>query len=65
MNCPNCGISDQSRIAGHEVRGVYDGVLFWQCLECGHAWAREWPAGGRLHQVASEMVAEMNKSRDE
>jgi ribosomal protein S27AE len=29
-----------SRLYGIEVRGVYDGVLYWQCPECGHAFPR-------------------------
>ena len=36
VTCPKCGDSEP---IGHIVRGVYDGVLFWQC-RCGHAWAR-------------------------
>ena len=33
-----------SRVVGVEVRGVYDGVLYWQCPDCGHKWHR-WPVG--------------------
>ncbi len=29
-----------SRIIGIEIRGVYDGVLFWQCPDCGGRWQR-------------------------
>ena len=29
-----------SRIIGVEIRGVYDGVLFWACPECGGTWHR-------------------------
>ena len=25
---------------GHEIRGVYDGVLFWSCARCGEVWNR-------------------------
>jgi hypothetical protein len=28
------------REIGIEVRGVYDGVLFWQCPDCGGKWHR-------------------------
>jgi Zn ribbon nucleic-acid-binding protein len=63
LNCPECSVD--SRIMGFEVQGVYDGVLYWQCMECGHAWPREWPAGGRRHRIANEMVEEINSSRDE
>lgn len=38
--CPDCGNDDQGALAGHEIRGIYDGVLFWSCLECGFAWPR-------------------------
>lgn len=36
--CPKCASDD---ITGIEVRGVYDGVLFWVCSDCAHAWPRE------------------------
>lgn len=29
-----------SRIIGVEIREVYDGVLFWQCPDCGGRWQR-------------------------
>jgi hypothetical protein len=29
MNCPNCGPVPPHEIIGHEIRGVYDGVLYW------------------------------------
>lgn len=29
-----------SRFIGHEIWGVYDGILFWACPDCGLAWAR-------------------------
>ncbi len=35
------------REIGHEVPGVYDGILFWSCPDCGFAWPR-WTDGGRL-----------------
>lgn len=31
-----------SRTIGMEVMGVYDGVLYWQCPDCGGTWHR-WP----------------------
>lgn len=46
--CPHCdselaynvnGVT-YSRKMGVEVRGVYDGVLYWQCNICGWAWHR-------------------------
>lgn len=47
------------REMGHEVRGVYDGVLFWSCPDCGHAWPR-WTDGGRLTDASARYVAEFN-----
>lgn len=29
-----------SRKIGIEIRGVYDGMLFWQCPNCGGRWHR-------------------------
>ncbi len=44
-----------SRVIGMEVRGVYDGVLYWQCPDCGGRWHR-WPPGDRLHGRAEQYV---------
>lgn len=49
------------REIGHEVRGVYDGVLFWSCPDCGHAWPRWDDGAGRLSFEAAHYVAEHNK----
>jgi predicted RNA-binding Zn-ribbon protein involved in translation (DUF1610 family) len=46
-----------SRIVGIEVRGVYDGVLYWQCPDCGHKWHR-WPEGHHLRRKAEYYVAQ-------
>lgn len=32
-----------SRMIGVEIRGVYDGVLYYACPDCGGAWQR-WTA---------------------
>jgi Zn ribbon nucleic-acid-binding protein len=52
--CPACS---HSEIMGYEQRGVYDGVLVWGCMACGHAWPRfsteDWP---RLHDKAVEII---------
>lgn len=34
------GETHYSRAVGIEVRGVYDGVLFWQCPDCHGTWHR-------------------------
>lgn len=48
-----------SRVMGHEIWGVYDGVLFWSCPDCGKAWPR-WTDGGPLSDEAARRVAEYN-----
>lgn len=40
------------REIGIEIFGIYDGVLFWQCPDCGWAWHRAWSASW-----APEMIA--------
>ena len=34
------GATHYERVIGIEVRGVYDGVLYWQCPDCGGTWQR-------------------------
>lgn len=34
VTCPRCEDPDVFTV---EIRGVYDGALFWAC-PCGHAW---------------------------
>lgn len=63
--CRHCGASLKgaakpnggfySRCIGVEVPGVYDGVLFWQCPDCGHRWNR-WPANHYLHTFAERYI---------
>jgi transposase-like protein len=58
--CPECGASEHD-VIGHEVRGVYDGVLYWSCSLCGHAWNR-WPKEyGNRYWRAEEMVTAHNE----
>lgn len=45
-----------SHIVGVEIRGVYDGVLFWQCPFCNGRWHR-WKPGTRQHARAEEYVS--------
>ena len=54
LTCPACG---STRVIGCEVRGVYDGVLYWLCGDCEHKWNR-WPEGHYLHQRAEKHMAE-------
>lgn len=65
VGCPFCGAS-QARWLGHEIRGVYDGVLFWTCMACAHAWPR-W-TDGRRGEIAGSYAYEINAAlsvRDE
>jgi hypothetical protein len=49
------------RVMGHEVRGIYDGVLYWSCPDCRLAWPR-WTDGlGRLTVIAAEYVVRHNE----
>jgi Zn-finger nucleic acid-binding protein len=44
-----------SRTIGVEFPGVYDGILFWQCPDCGGRWHR-WEEGTRQYQAAARYV---------
>ena len=59
QTCPRCGSSEQHWI-GHEIRGVYDGVLFWQCQGCGLAFQR-WEPDDRLHERAQVHIDKANE----
>lgn len=49
------GVTHYSRMLGIEIRGVYDGVLYWTCPECGVRWHR-WPEGSMQYNAAKEYV---------
>lgn len=59
MNCPKCKVGDRDLI-GVEVRGVYDGVLYWRCRACGYAWNRWQPEIGRRWEIAQGYVDQIN-----
>lgn len=40
-----------SRVIGREIPSLYDGVLYWQCPDCGHDWNR-WPPDHRRWRSA-------------
>lgn len=44
-----------SRIIGVEIKGLYDGVLFWQCPDCRGRWHR-WPDRHELWHRAQPYV---------
>lgn len=52
---PEDGPQFFSRQIGVEVRGAYDGSLFYQCPDCGGRWHR-WPEGTYQHERAKEYV---------
>jgi hypothetical protein len=59
-----------SRIIGVEIRGVYDGTLFWACPDCFRTWSR-WPKDtsdrlynlGELHRMRWEKERGLGGSR--
>jgi hypothetical protein len=52
------GVTHYSRMIGHEVPGVYDGVLYWACPDCGARWHRFKPYGWAilLNQAAQPYI---------
>lgn len=48
-------VTHGSRTIGIEVRGVYDGVLYWACPDCRGTWHR-WPEGHYLHKRAAKYI---------
>lgn len=54
--CPACGACGGDGLTGIEVLGEYDGVLIWQCGECGHRWPR-FAASDPLHARAAAVLA--------
>lgn len=52
------------RTIGMEIRGVYDGILFWICPDCTGTWNR-WPADHFLHAVVEEWMKKMAEERAE
>lgn len=59
LTCPSCGAGERD-IIGHEVRGVYDGVLYWSCALCKLAWNRWDESYGRRHETAQHLVQAWN-----
>ncbi len=45
------------REIGITVRGIYDGVLFWQCPDCTHTWHR-FEEGSALYRRAEQVMAQ-------
>lgn len=59
-HCPHCG-SSQRNADGYrrtfmvQIRGLYDGGLFFECPDCGDRWHR-WPEGHWLRRKAEPYV---------
>lgn len=58
--CENCG---SVTFAGHEIQGVYDGVLFWTCECCGLARVRDFGEWERRNQQSADYVELWNAAR--
>lgn len=53
---PNYSGTHWNRVLGVKVQGAYDGVLFWQCPDCGarwHRWDRTSPYRSRAETYVS------------
>lgn len=61
--CPECGNADPERVTGLEVQGVYDGVLYWACGECRHAWPRWTHEEHRTRAELAEKYANKHNER--
>lgn len=57
LTCPKCGSPD---VAGHEISGLYDGVLYWACLACSHGWPRDFGSARRLSLESKEYANRHN-----
>jgi hypothetical protein len=69
--CPHCGAdltyTDEhgsvfSRGISVEIRGIYDGGLFYQCPDCSGTWHR-WPEGDPLRIKAQRVMDEWARQR--
>lgn len=63
ITCGCCGNTDQALFMGHVVRGVYDGVLWWECLACGWGFARKFEGMERRNAAALHHANEHNARR--
>jgi hypothetical protein len=70
QSCPGCNRELRYYMRGAcyslatlvEIRGVYDGGLFFTDPGCGFAWHR-WPKGHHLRQRAEKYVQEWNERK--
>lgn len=54
------GATHYSRKMGVELRGVYDGVLFWVCPDCDFSWVRNFGSYDSLNMKSLQHVMERN-----
>jgi hypothetical protein len=59
--CPHC-FTDPANWVGVEIRGVYDGVLYWECMRCHRATPRHFPTGSRHRQHSERFAERHNKA---
>ena len=57
-DCPICG---SPASVGYEVRGVYDGVMYWVCDQ-GHAYPRFTDPEYRLTAASAEFATRHNRA---
>lgn len=55
--CPDCNQARHHICV--EVRGIYDGGLYWRCGHCGANWHR-WPQGHYIRQRADQWLEQIN-----
>lgn len=60
LRCPQCGNEEQGKICGWEICGVYDGVLFWVCLRCHHAFPRPFDGNPLRNAMSEQKAADFN-----
>jgi len=53
-----------SRLMGIEIPGVYDGVLIWNCPDCGLCWPAISAQWGYRYDKAIELIAEWTKESE-
>ena len=58
LRCPNCESLD---VTGHEITGLYDGILYWVCVACDYGWPIDFGVAYRLNQSSKEYAARHNK----
>lgn len=61
LRCRHCSNEEQEKFLGHQDSDVYDGVISWQCLVCGFAWARDFgPGMDRRNEAARRDAEQIN-----